>query len=63
MDPWVISEVLKPNLECTGFIDVSHIHMLRVEKFLADAEKSQGRNLLRNTYDYCSMANEISRQL
>ncbi|OEL22062.1 hypothetical protein BAE44_0016920 [Dichanthelium oligosanthes] len=47
MDPWVISEVLKPNLECTGFLDVSHIHMLRVEKFLANAEKSQGTNLLR----------------
>ena len=69
MDPWVISEVLKPNLECTGFIDVSHIHMLRVEKFLTNAEKSQGRNLLRkhiwlfvlkNPYDYCGMVNEIN---
>jgi len=47
MDPWVISEVLKPNLECTGFLDVSQIHMLRVEKILANAEKSQGMNLLR----------------
>jgi len=47
MDPWVISEVLKPNLECTGFLDVSQIHMLHVENFLANAEKSQGTNLLR----------------
>ncbi|GJN23400.1 hypothetical protein PR202_gb11047 [Eleusine coracana subsp. coracana] len=41
MDPWVISEVLKPNLECTGFLGVSHIHMYRVENFLAIAEKSK----------------------
>ncbi|GJM96533.1 hypothetical protein PR202_ga13376 [Eleusine coracana subsp. coracana] len=43
MDPWVISEVLKPNLECTGFLGVSHIHMYRVENFLAIAEKSKGK--------------------
>nr|CAB3498290.1 unnamed protein product [Digitaria exilis] len=52
MDPWVISEVLKPNLECTGFLDVSHIHMLRVEKFLANAEKSQGKY---PSFDYISV--------
>lgn len=52
MDPWVISEVLKPNLECTGFIDVSHIHMLRVEKFLDNAEKSQGKY---PSFDYISV--------
>ncbi|CAN6281488.1 unnamed protein product [Urochloa humidicola] len=52
MDPWVISEVLKPNLECTGFLDVSNIHMLRVEKFLANAEKSQGKY---PAFDYISV--------
>ncbi|XP_008644010.1 uncharacterized protein [Zea mays] len=52
MDPWVISEVLKPNLECTGFIDVSQIHMLRVEKFLANAEKSHGKY---PSFDYISV--------
>nr|CDI66565.1 Conserved hypothetical protein 16 [Saccharum hybrid cultivar R570] len=52
MDPWVISEVLKPNLECTGFIDVSHIHMLRIEKFLANTEKSQGKY---PSFDYISV--------
>jgi hypothetical protein len=46
MDPWVISEVLKPNLDCTGFLGVSHIHMLRVENFLDNAEKSKGMDLL-----------------
>ncbi|KAL6843588.1 hypothetical protein ACP4OV_026650 [Aristida adscensionis] len=52
MDPWVISEVLKPNLECTGFLDVSHIHMFRVENFLANAEKSKGKYPL---FDYISV--------
>uniref|UniRef100_A0A0A9CQT5 Uncharacterized protein n=1 Tax=Arundo donax TaxID=35708 RepID=A0A0A9CQT5_ARUDO len=52
MDPWVISEVLKPNLECTGFLDVSHIHMLRVENFLANAEKSKGKY---PSFDYISV--------
>ncbi|XP_062214674.1 uncharacterized protein LOC133915504 [Phragmites australis] len=52
MDPWVISEVLKPNLECTGFLDVSHIHMLRVENFLSNAEKSKGKY---PSFDYISV--------
>ncbi|KAL5210718.1 hypothetical protein ABZP36_006341 [Zizania latifolia] len=52
MDPWVVSEVLKPNLECTGFLDVSHIHMLRVENFLANAEKSSGNY---PSFDYISV--------
>nr|CAB3493317.1 unnamed protein product [Digitaria exilis] len=52
MDPWVISEVLKPNLECTGFLSVSHVHMLRVERFLANAEKSQGKY---PSFDYISV--------
>uniref|UniRef100_A0A0D9VYQ1 Uncharacterized protein n=1 Tax=Leersia perrieri TaxID=77586 RepID=A0A0D9VYQ1_9ORYZ len=52
MDPWVVSEVLKPNLECTGFLDVSHIHMIRVESFLANAEKSSGKY---PSFDYISV--------
>uniref|UniRef100_A0A0E0KIR1 Uncharacterized protein n=1 Tax=Oryza punctata TaxID=4537 RepID=A0A0E0KIR1_ORYPU len=52
MDPWVVSEVLKPNLECTGFLDVSHIHMIRVENFLANAEKSSGKY---PSFDYISV--------
>lgn len=42
MDPWVISEVLKPNLEWTGFLEASVIHPLRVETFLERAEKFVG---------------------
>lgn len=42
MDPWVVSEVLKPNLEWTGFLDVSVIHMARVENFIQNAEKFSG---------------------
>ncbi|XP_006650554.2 putative rRNA methyltransferase YlbH [Oryza brachyantha] len=52
MDPWVVSEVLKPNLECTGFLDVSHIHMIRVENFLSNAEKSSGKY---PSFDYISV--------
>ncbi|KAF9618477.1 hypothetical protein IFM89_001878 [Coptis chinensis] len=39
MDPWVISEVLRPNLEWTEFLDASVIHTLRVETFLERADK------------------------
>lgn len=42
MDPWVVSEVLRPNLEWTGFLDVSVIHAVRVEKFIERAEKLAG---------------------
>ncbi|KAF3675340.1 putative CLAVATA3/ESR (CLE)-related protein 25-like [Capsicum annuum] len=38
MDPWVVSDVLRPNLEWTGFLDVSVIHTVRVETFLERAE-------------------------
>ncbi|GLT35424.1 hypothetical protein SLA2020_098780 [Shorea laevis] len=38
MDPWVVSDVLRPNLEWTGFLDVSVIHTVRVEKFLQQAD-------------------------
>ncbi|CAM0876080.1 unnamed protein product [Alopecurus aequalis] len=54
MDPWVISEVLKPNLDCTGFLDTSHIHMLRVENFLDSAEKSKGSGRY-PSFDYISV--------
>ncbi|KAL8471491.1 hypothetical protein ACS0TY_028945 [Phlomoides rotata] len=42
MDPWVISDVLRPNLESTGFLDVSVIHTSRVETFLKNAERFVG---------------------
>ncbi|PWA96827.1 methyltransferase [Artemisia annua] len=34
MDPWVVSDVLRPNLEWTGFLENSVIHTLRVETYL-----------------------------
>ncbi|CAH9122717.1 unnamed protein product [Cuscuta epithymum] len=37
MDPWVVSDVLRPNLESTGFLHVSVIHNVRVENFLEQA--------------------------
>lgn len=42
MDPWVVSNVLIPNLEWTGFLDVSSIHTVRVETFLQRAEQFVG---------------------
>jgi len=45
IDPWVVSEVLRPNLECTGFLDVSVIHTVRVESFLEQAAASLGMQL------------------
>lgn len=42
MDPWVVSNVLTPNLEWTGFLDVSSIHTVRVETFLERAEQFVG---------------------
>lgn len=42
MDPWVVSEVLRPNLEWTGFLDVSVIHTVRVEKFIERAKQLAG---------------------
>ncbi|GMP75359.1 hypothetical protein CsSME_00032482 [Camellia sinensis var. sinensis] len=38
MDPWVVSDVLRPNLEWTSFLDVSVIHTAHVERFLEQAE-------------------------
>nr|XP_043616785.1 putative rRNA methyltransferase YlbH [Erigeron canadensis] len=34
MDPWVVSDVLRPNLEWTNFLDNSVIHTVRVETYL-----------------------------
>nr|KYP46189.1 Putative rRNA methyltransferase ylbH [Cajanus cajan] len=46
MDPWVVSDVLRPNLEETGFLDASVIHTVRVEKFF---ERNDG------PFDYISV--------
>lgn len=42
MDPWVVSDVLRPNLKVTGFLDDSVIHTVRVEKFFERAEQFVG---------------------
>ncbi|KAM0944054.1 putative 16S rRNA (guanine(966)-N(2))-methyltransferase [Dioscorea sansibarensis] len=52
MDPWVVSEVLRPNLECTGFVDNSVIHTMRVESFLKQAKESKGMD---KSFDYVSV--------
>lgn len=52
MDPWVVSDVLQPNLEWTGFLDVSTIHPVRVEDFLERAEQFAGK---RGPFDYISV--------
>ncbi|GAA0146679.1 RNA methyltransferase [Lithospermum erythrorhizon] len=52
MDPWVVSDVLRPNLEWTGFLDVSSIHTVRVESFLEHAENFAGKN---GAFDYISV--------
>ncbi|KAJ0981628.1 hypothetical protein J5N97_009883 [Dioscorea zingiberensis] len=52
MDPWVVCEVLRPNLECTGFVDNSVIHTMRVESFLKQAEESNGMD---KSFDYVSV--------
>ncbi|XP_077211869.1 methyltransferase isoform X2 [Tasmannia lanceolata] len=52
MDPWVVTEVLRPNLEWTGFLDVSVIHTVRVESFLEQAEQFPGKD---GSFDYVSV--------
>ncbi|KAK2967856.1 hypothetical protein RJ640_029850 [Escallonia rubra] len=42
MDPWVVSDILRPNLEWTGFLDDSVIHTISVENFLERAERFVG---------------------
>lgn len=46
MDPWVVSNVLQPNLEHTGFVEASVIHTARVENFLERADKLLGMSCL-----------------
>ncbi|KAL7190439.1 hypothetical protein ACSBR2_022673 [Camellia fascicularis] len=50
MDPWVVSDVLRPNLEWTSFLDVSVIHTARVERFLEQAER-----FVDGPFDYISV--------
>lgn len=45
MDPWVVTDVLQPNLESTGFLEASVIHTARVETFLENAERYLGKNV------------------
>ncbi|XP_044467296.1 putative rRNA methyltransferase YlbH isoform X2 [Mangifera indica] len=52
MDPWVVSNVLQPNLEWTGFLDVSSIHTVRVEDFLDRAKQFIGKD---GAFDYISV--------
>ncbi|KAJ7975699.1 Methyltransferase [Quillaja saponaria] len=52
MDPWVVSDVLSPNIKWTGFLDVSVIHTVRVEKFLERAEQFVGNT---GPFDYISV--------
>ncbi|XP_047317308.1 putative rRNA methyltransferase YlbH [Impatiens glandulifera] len=52
MDPWVISQVLQPNLEWTSFLDESIIHAVRVEKFLEQSVQVVGKY---GTFDYISV--------
>ncbi|KAL8114649.1 uncharacterized protein LOC141668944 isoform X1 [Apium graveolens] len=52
MDPWVVSDILRPNLEWTGFLDDSVIHTVRVESFLDRAEHFVGKD---GPFDYVSV--------
>ncbi|XP_010514550.1 PREDICTED: uncharacterized protein LOC104790487 [Camelina sativa] len=52
MDPWVVSNVLQPNLEHTGFVDASVIHTAQVENFLERADKIVGKD---GAFDYISI--------
>ncbi|CAL5410818.1 unnamed protein product [Camellia sinensis] len=50
MDPWVVSDVLRPNLEWTRFLDVFVIHTALVERFLEQAER-----FVDGPFDYISV--------
>lgn len=52
MDPWVVSDVLRPNLEWTGFLDNSVIHTVRVETYLERARECAGKD---GPFDYISV--------
>lgn len=53
MDPWVVTNVLRPNLEWTGFLDASVIHSVRVENFLERSKQFVGT---------CPFSSELSFQ-
>ncbi|CAN6876296.1 unnamed protein product [Brassica oleracea] len=55
MDPWVVSNVLQPNLEHTGFVEASVIHTARVENFLERADKLVGMSCKDGAFDYISV--------
>ncbi|CAA6659051.1 unnamed protein product [Spirodela intermedia] len=46
------SEVLRPNLEWTGFVDFSTVHTVRVERFLQQAQLTSGSD---GSFDYISV--------
>ncbi|XP_031383490.1 uncharacterized protein LOC116197474 isoform X1 [Punica granatum] len=52
MDPWVVSDVLRPNLEWTGFLEAAVIHTVRVEDFLQRADQIVGKD---GPFDYISV--------
>ena len=52
MDAWVVSNVLQPNLQCTGFLDVSVIHTVSVENFLTQAQRFVGLYLSEVNFGY-----------
>lgn len=52
MDPWVITNVLQPNLQWTGFLDSSVIHAVRVENFFSRSEQLVGKS---GPFDYVSV--------
>ncbi|KAK1563467.1 hypothetical protein Q3G72_027998 [Acer saccharum] len=52
MDPWVVTNILQPNLEWTGFLDVSTIHTVRVETFFERADTFVGKD---GPFDYISV--------
>lgn len=43
MDPWVVSDVLRPNLDWTGFSEAAIIHTVRVEDFIEHADQIVGK--------------------
>lgn len=54
MDPWVIDEVLNPNLAVTGFQDQAVVHTSPVETLL-DQVAEHGAGLLGGQFDYISV--------
>ncbi|EPS63609.1 hypothetical protein M569_11175, partial [Genlisea aurea] len=52
MDPWIVSDVLRRNLDSTGFLESSVIHTTRVETFLENASRYLGNDPV---FDYVSV--------